>query len=97
VTDDQPDEYARRARYLNWARQAFIAVGFHPESVPITCRMLRDAEQRDPVAADISTAMFVWVSRWWNPYRTATESAERLAVLDEIAREHRLAQELAAL
>lgn len=30
-------------------------------------------------------------------YRTATESAERLAVLDEIAREHRLAQQLAAL
>lgn len=94
---DQPDEYVRRYTYLRWAYDAFTTVDANPDAVRATYAKLHEAGQRDPVAGHLSTALFIWVCRWWNPYSTATQTADRAAVIDEIRAEALLARELAEL
>ncbi|RFZ47546.1 hypothetical protein DAVIS_00258 [Mycobacterium marinum] len=93
-----PDEYQARARYLNWVLEAFLAADTHDEALPKTSRMVRQrVEAGDPVAADIDNALFIWIMRWWNPYRIPQTASDRYRILGEVRDELRLAQELAQL
>ncbi|POY04857.1 hypothetical protein C3469_04335 [Mycobacterium kansasii] len=96
MTNDT-DEYQRRALYLHWALEAFKAAGFNDRAVPITSRMLAEKAQTDPVAAEISTAMFVLICKWWNPYRIEQTAADRYEVIAELRDEQLTATELAEL
>lgn len=91
------DEYALRARYLSWCLEAFLAADHHNDAIRTTCTMLRNKAHSDDVAAEISTAMFVWVSRWHNPYRIASTAVDRYDVITELRHEVLAAKELAAL
>lgn len=91
------DEYTRRAQYLNWARDAFVAAPFAADAVRSTYAKLTEAAQHDPVARPVAGGMFIWISRWWNSTRVDAIVADRRAILHEINDEVLLAEELAAL
>lgn len=91
------DEYQRRARYLHWVVEAFQAAPFNDQAITTTNRMLAEQAESDPVAAEVSNGMFVWSSRWFNPYRVGLEAVDRAGVFNEVRAELRMAIELAEL